>query len=150
MDRMTLDQLSSKANVSPDLPDSGLLSQQQRLQRWSEVLAREPAKLLSTFPQTEYMSAEIRDSMRCAGSALSVAFADPILRDAGLTDDTYGTAKKFFGLEDRQMHWILCYCHHGVAVRAGDLASVLRSVMRSMPGPGLVGRLRQAFVPREA
>lgn len=150
MDRMTLDQVSTRANVSPDLPNAGLLSQQQRLERWIEVLAREPDKLLSTFPQTEYMNVEIRDSMRCAGSALSIAFADPILRDAGLTDDTYGTAKRFFGLGDQQMHWILCYCHHGMAVRAGSLASVLRSVLRGMPGSGLVGRLRQAFVPREA
>ena len=83
--------------------------------------------------------------MRCADSAISVAYEDPVLREAGLTDDTYGTAKQFFGLSDRHMHWIVCYCHHGMSVRAGVLANVVRS---TMPRIGLLGRLKQVFVPR--
>jgi hypothetical protein len=146
MERVTLDKLSAKASIAPDLPAAGFLSRQQRLQRWSELLAREPDRLLNTFPQTEYMDAQVRASMRCANSALTVAFEDPVLREAGLTDDTYGTAKKFFELSDRQLHWILCYCHHGMAVRAGVLQSVLRSIL---PGTPRFDRLRQIFLPRE-
>src|SRR3546814_5503359 len=71
------------------LPEGGFLSRQQRLQRWSELLAREPDRPLNTFLQTEYMDAEARDSLRCADSALTVAFEDPVLREAGLTDDSY-------------------------------------------------------------
>jgi len=148
MDRMTLDQLSTKANISPDPAKAGFLSQQQRLQRWSKLLAQDPDRLVNTFPQTEYMDAQVRDNMRCAGSALTVAFEDPVLREAGLTDDTYGTAKRFFGLGDRHMHWILCYCHHGRVVRAGDLVSVMRSLLPRTSRFSLIDRLRQAFVPR--
>lgn len=148
MDRMTLDQLSTKANISPSPSKAGFLSQQQRLQRWSELLAREPDRLLNTFPQTEYMNAEVRDSMRCADSALTVAFEDPVLREAGLTDDTYGMARRFFDLSDRQMHWIVCYCHHGMSVRAGVLVSVLRSIMPRTPRLSLFGRLKQVLIPR--
>jgi hypothetical protein len=145
MERVTLDQLSTKATVAPNLPEAGFLSRQQRLQRWSELLAREPDRLLNTFPQTEYMDAQVRASMRCADSALTVAFEDPVLREAGLTDDRYGTAKRFFELSDRHMHWIVCYCHHGMSVRAGVLVSVLRSIL---PGTPRFDRLRQVFFPR--
>ena len=148
MERVTLDQLSTKANISPNLPEAGFLSRQQRLQRWSELLAREPDRLLNTFPQTEYMDAQVRDSMRCADSALTVAFEDPVLREAGLTDDSYGTAKKFFGLGDRHMHWILCYCHHGMSVRAGALVSVVHSILPRPLQFSLFGRMKQVFGPR--
>jgi hypothetical protein len=148
MERVTLDQLSTKANIAPNLPKAGFLSRQQRLQRWSELLAREPDRLLNTFPQTEYMDAEVRTSMRCANSALTVAFEDPVLREAGLTDDSYGTGKKFFELSDRHMHWILCYCHHGMSVRAGALVSVLRSILPRTPQFSLFGRMKQVIIPR--
>ena len=148
MERVTLDQLSTKANIAPNLPKAGFLSRQQRLQRWSELLAREPDRLLNTFPQTEYMDAQVRTSMRCADSALTVAFEDPVLREAGLTDDSYGTAKKFFGLGDRHMHWILCYCHHGMSVRAGALVSVVHSILPRPLQFSLFGRMKQVFGPR--
>src|SRR3546814_20333171 len=83
------------------------------------------------FPYTTLFRSA-RDSLRCADSALTVAFQDPVLRDAGLTDDSYGTAKRFFGLGDRHLHWILCYCHHGMSVRAGALVSVLRSILKQV------------------
>ena len=148
MERVTLDQLSTKANISPNLPKAGFLSRQQRLQRWSELLAREPDRLLNTFPQTEYMDAQVRDSMRSADSALTVAFEDPVLREAGLTDDSYGTAMRFFELSDRHMHWILCYCHHGMSVRAGALVSVLHSILPRTLQFSLFGRMKQVFGPR--
>src|SRR3546814_13022540 len=94
MERVTLDQLSTKANISTDLSKEGFLSRQQRLQRWTELLSREPDRPLNTFLQTEYMDAEARDSLRCADSALTVALQDPVLSDAGLTDDSYGTADR--------------------------------------------------------
>src|SRR3546814_14844914 len=70
-DLVTLDQLSAKATVASNLPEAGFLSRQQRLQRWSELLAREPDRLLNTFPQPEYMDAQVRASMRRADSALT-------------------------------------------------------------------------------
>ncbi len=38
--------------------------------------------------------------MRSDHSPVSVAFSDPVLRVAGLSDDTFGEAKRFFELED--------------------------------------------------
>src|SRR3546814_10992548 len=114
MERVTLDQLSAKATVASNLPEAGFLSRQQRLQRWSELLAREPDRLLNTFPQPEYMDAQVRASMRCADSALTVAFEDPVLREAGLTDDPYGTATMFFELSARPVHWLVCSAPRGV------------------------------------
>src|SRR3546814_18619471 len=78
MERVTLDQLSTKANISTDLSKEGFLSRQQRLQSWTELLAREPDRPLNTFLQTAYMAAEARDSLRCPASALTVAFQVPV------------------------------------------------------------------------
>src|SRR3546814_14970522 len=103
MERVTLDQLSAKATVASNLPEAGFLSRQQRLQRSSELLAREPDRLLNTFPQTEYMDAQVRASMRCPDSALTVAFQDPVLRAAGITADRSATAAQFFQLRHRHM-----------------------------------------------
>ena len=95
--------------------------------------------------------------MRSSGSPLWVAFEDPVLRAEGLTSDTYGEAKRFFELTDRQLHNIVCYCHHGVTMTAETTArhvwaasepehlpgcwkrlSVSRtSLARRMGGPGL-------------
>jgi hypothetical protein len=60
--------------------------------------------------------------MRSDGSPISVAFADPVLRAAGLENDSYGEAKRFFELTDRQLHKIICYCHFGATVNAATAA----------------------------
>src|SRR3546814_12807679 len=99
MERVTLDQLSAKATVASNLPEAGFLSRQQRLQRWSALLAREPDRLLNTFPQTEYMDAPVRASLRCADPALTDAAADPVQRQAGLTSDRTAPTKTLFALQ---------------------------------------------------
>lgn len=148
MERATLDHLSTKATVFRGYPQCSLQSQQQRLDRWSWLLGGAPHRLLSSFPGTEFMDPKVRDAMRCANTAITVALEDPALREAGLTDDSYGTAKAFFGLSDAQMHWILCYCHHGNSVHAGVLTSVVRAVIPRAPRLGFVGWLRQIFAPQ--
>src|SRR3546814_7826751 len=57
MERVTLDQLSTKANISTDLSKEGFLSRQQRLQRWTELLAREPDR-------SEEHTSELQSLMR--------------------------------------------------------------------------------------
>lgn len=148
MERATRGHLSTKAAVFPNCPLSDVQSYEQRLERWSGLLGREPHRLLSTFPGTEFMDKHIRDAMSCPNSAITVAFEDPVLREAGLADDSYGTAKKFFGLSDAQMHWILCYCHHGTAIHAGVLTAVVRAVIPKPPRLGFFGWLRDTFAAR--
>ena len=50
-----------------------------------------------------------------------------LLRAAGLEDDTYGEAKRFFELSDRQLHKIVCFCHFGTALSAGETARYIRA-----------------------
>ena len=148
MERATRSHLSTKAAVFPNCPLDTVQSHEGRLERWSGLLGREPHRLLATFPGTEFMDPKVRDAMRCANSAITVAFEDPVLREAGLADDSYGTAKTFFGLSDAQMHWILCYCHHGAAIHAGVLTAVVRAVIPKPPSTGFFAWLRDTFVPR--
>ncbi|TIW15498.1 MAG: hypothetical protein E5V81_24610, partial [Mesorhizobium sp.] len=60
------------------------------------LLERNPERCIVAFPGTEYMTLDVRHKGQCVGSALSIAFADPVLRAQGLKDDTYGEAKRFF------------------------------------------------------
>jgi hypothetical protein len=118
------------------------LTRNQRLRRWAELLERTPNSLLGTLPGTEYHTGYVRDSMRAEHSALSVALADPVLRAEGLANDTYGEAKRFFVLTDRQLHDIVCHCHQ---VEAAGATSVAKHV-RAAAGPGKVPEALSGFV----
>lgn len=67
--------------------------------------------------------------MRGEGTAISVAFEDPVLRASGLKDDTYGEAKRFFELNDWQLHDIVCDCHVGSTMKARWAATRVRSAV---------------------
>jgi hypothetical protein len=67
--------------------------------------------------------------MRADGSPISVAFKDPVLRAAGLENDSYGEAMRFFELSDNQLHKIICYCHFGASVSAATAAHYLRKLI---------------------
>jgi len=105
-----------------------------RLERWAELLETDPKRRLSTLRGTEWLSPERRDASRAEGSAIALALEDPILRAEGLQDDTYGEAKRFFGLRDCDMHLILCYCHYGESTSAHSAAVAVRSVMSAAKG----------------
>ena len=83
--------------------------------------------------------------MRDDGSPISVAFEDPVLRVAGLENDNYGEAKRFFELTDRQLHEIICYCHFGATVSAVTAARHIRAAIAGRQ-PGMFARIREAFV----
>ena len=127
MQHKTLEQLQQIDVVYPDQTRPAM-TRKGRLERWAELLEREPGRRLGTLPGTEYQSEDMRETMRSIGSPLSVAFEDPVFRAEGLTSDTYGDAKRFFQLSDWQLHNIVCYCHHGVTMTAGTMAT--RRVMR--------------------
>jgi hypothetical protein len=111
MKHQTLDKLQEVAEVTAEQRPA--LTRAERLERWAELLEREPDRRLATLHQTEYQPIGVRETMRSAGSPISVAFEDPILRAEGLKDDSYGEAKRFFELTDGQLHEVLCYCHFG-------------------------------------
>jgi hypothetical protein len=101
----------------------------QRLERWSMLLERDPNRALRALAGTEYRAPRERDVMRVDGSPLSVALGDAVLREEGLRDDTYGEAKRFFGVSDEQLHEIVCYCHVGDQMMAARAAYCVRAAI---------------------
>ncbi len=143
MKHQTLEHLQVVAEVDQDYPRRAM-SRRQRLERWAELLERNPDRRLSTLHQTEYQPTRARATMRGDGSPIAVAFEDPVLRAAGLENDSYGEAKRFFKLTDGQLHEIICYCHFGATVNAATAAHHIRAVVTGRPG--IFARLHEAFV----
>ena len=119
-------------------------SHRQRLERWAELLERTPERALGTLAGTEHRVAATRDTMRGAGSPITVAFDDPLLRSEGLKDDTNGGAKRFFQMTDWQFHEIICDCQSGSTMKAARAARSVRAVIGGKPG--FFARLRNEFV----
>jgi hypothetical protein len=66
--------------------------------------------------------------MRADGSPLTVAYNDPVLRAAGLRDDTLGEAMRFFDLSEHEAHDVVCYCVHGRTVEGRAAARAVRAI----------------------
>ena len=67
-----------------------------------------------------------QSALRQENSPLTVAFEDPVLRSAGLTNDTFGEVARFFGLSHWQLHEVVCNCHFGETVAAEVVAARVR------------------------
>ncbi|MBP2234285.1 hypothetical protein J2Z31_000775 [Sinorhizobium kostiense] len=144
MKHHAIDELQIVAEVKQDFPRRAL-TRSERLERWAELLERNPQRRLSTLHETEYQPARVRATMRGDGTPISVAFEDPVLRTAGLENDSYGEAKRFFELSDEQLHKVICYCHFGATVSASTAARHIRAMLVEKQ-PGLFARLRQIFL----
>jgi hypothetical protein len=71
-----------------------------------------------------------RLALQQENSPLTVAFADPVLRSAGLTNDRFGEVACFFGLSHWQLHEVVCNCHFGQTVDAEVVAARVRRLSR--------------------
>lgn len=143
MEQHTLEQLKTVAKIRPTYARLEL-SRSKRLERWADVLERSARPFLNTLYETEYQSPAEQAVMRGDDTPISVAFADPVLRAAGMGTDSYGEAKRFFELSDHQLHNLVCYCHFGAHVSAATVARRLRSMAARNPS-GFVARLRAFF-----
>jgi hypothetical protein len=139
-----LNQLQVIAKVGHDYPGQ-IMSRDERLKRWAELLEHNPRRHLATLPQTENQPLRWRATMRADGSPMSVAFEDPVLRAAGLENDSYGEAKRFFELTDHQLHRAICYCHFGATVSAATAAYYVRKALGGKQ-QGVFAWLRERFV----
>src|SRR5689334_14775845 len=128
----SLDRIATEADVlaAPDLPASPGLSRRERLERWAELLQREPDRRLRALHGIEQGTPDERLAYRGDGSPLAVVYADPVLRAAGLAGDTVGDAAEFFGLSHGQLHDLLCFCHHEEMLTALTAASQVRTFAR--------------------
>jgi hypothetical protein len=141
MRHQTLDQLHAVAGVRLH-PIALEMTRTQRLVRWAELLERQPNRFLTALEGTEYRSVLERDLMRGDGSAIAIAFEDPILRAEGLKNDTYGEARRFFELTDHQLHKVVCYCYVGATMQSTRAA---RCVRAAIEGRGFFARVWDAF-----
>jgi len=129
MKHQTLDQLHTVASIEPSAPHSEM-TREERIARWIELLERTPERCLGALTGTEHLRPEAQAMARGEGSAIAVAFEDPLLRASGLKDDTYGEAKRFFELSDWQLHNIVCDCHVGSTMKARWAAGRIRATIR--------------------
>ena len=133
MKHQTVDQLHAVADVHAEATYL-VATRGERLERWAQLLEQNPNRCLGALTGTEYQSVEMRETMRSAGSPITVAFEDPIFRALGLKEDTYGEAKRFFELTDWQLHEIVCHCHVGATMPARWAASRVRAAMSGRSG----------------
>lgn len=143
MKYQTRNQLQTVGDVHADMQRAAM-TPGERLARWAELLEQMPDQSLGTIREVEFQPTSIRDALRSENSPITVAFHDDVLHADGLKADTYGEAKRFFELTDRQLHRIVCSCYSGETVRAETAARHVREA--AGPRPGLFARLwRQAM-----
>jgi hypothetical protein len=112
------------------LVDAPVLSKRERLERWAELLERDPHRRLKALARVEFVPGRDRDGMRDDDTPISVAFADPVFRAAGLEGDTFGDARKFFELSWENAHELLCDCHYYGRMDGETVAGRVRSLAR--------------------
>ncbi|CAA7623774.1 hypothetical protein [Magnetospirillum sp. UT-4] len=108
------------------------LTRTERLTRWADLLDAQAARPLRALEDVEYVSPAVRRDLRKDESPLAVAFADPLLRTDGLPSDRLGDAMAYFGLTERQAHWLLCDCHYGGRMTASEVAARVRDEARPL------------------
>lgn len=113
------------ADIVPSLDGIVTMSRNERLMRWAQLLESH-RESLNALREIEYLSPEERRAYRGFNTPLTIAFKDPVLREAGLKDDNLGAAMDFFEMTDDDAHRLLCDCHY----------------MGSMTGTGLASRIR--------
>jgi hypothetical protein len=126
MKHQTIAELTNIADVQPTRT---AMSRTDRLERWAELLEREPQRPLRSLDGIEYGPEEQRRAARENNSPLSVAFADPVLREEGLKSDKLGDSLDFFEMSHSEAHRVLCSCMHGRTMQAGDVARRVRGIM---------------------
>jgi hypothetical protein len=126
MKYQSLEQIAVEAEVHPGIG----MSRRERLERWAELLEQQPNRRLSTIDGTEFGSRREREAKRSDHSPLTVASEDPVLRAEGLGGDRVGDAVEFFDLAHREVHRLVCYCHHGLTVLSGSVAARVRMTAR--------------------
>jgi hypothetical protein len=126
MQHKSRDQIRDVIEMPPSYLRAGPLSKRERLETWAEALEKEGGRRLRTLYGIEYAPTDMRARLRADDSPLSVAFGCPRLRAEGLAGDTINDATAFFGISDRELHYIVCFCHSGETISAETAAARVR------------------------
>lgn len=108
------------------------LTRSERLNRWADLLDAQAGRPLRALEDVEYVSPGVRRELRKDDSPLTLAFSDQVLRTDGLASDRLGDAMDYFGLSERQAHWLLCDCHYGGRMTASEVAARVRDEARPL------------------
>jgi hypothetical protein len=127
MEHKPLTELNHVADLQP-VTRSAPMPRRERLERWAELLERQPDRILRTLEEIEWKPKAERLALRADNSPLSVAFADPVLRSEGLASDRLGDAMTFFELTELEAHTVLCSCNGGETIVASEAARRLRGI----------------------
>lgn len=126
MEHRPLSELGHVADLKPS--QTVILSKRDRLDRWAELLEREPDRILRTLDEIEWKPQAVRRALRADHSALTIAFDDAVMRNAGLLSDRFGDAVDFFQISEHDAHIVLCSCHGGESMRAEEAARRVRGI----------------------
>jgi hypothetical protein len=143
MEHRALDDIRRVAQVVPAeaMPTyRTALSRRERLARWAAVLehADRPLKALM---RVEFLPVEERPALRGDDTPLALAYADPVLREQGLTGDRLGDIMSFFELSHRDAHYLLCDCHFHGTMTSRSVAARVRSLLPRATFQELCARL---------
>jgi hypothetical protein len=118
------------AEAALTLVKAPTLSRRERLLRWAQLLERDPHRRLKALTRVEFVAEQDRDVMRGDDTPIALAFADPVLRAAGLEGDTFGDARAFFKLSWADAHRLLCDCHYSGRMDGETVARRVRVAAR--------------------
>lgn len=121
------------AQAAFTLVDAPTLSRRERLERWAELLARDPHRRLRALRLVEYLSESDRGLLRGHNTPMAVAYADPVFRAAGLRGDTFDDAREFFDLSEHEAHHLLCDCHYLGRMDGETVANRLHAAAHPAP-----------------
>jgi len=82
--------------------------------------------------------------LRGDDTPLALAYADPILREQGLTGDRLGDIMSFFELSHRDAHYLLCDCHFHGTMTSRSVAARVRQPIQGRP-PGIMRRVWREY-----
>ena len=135
MEHKSAHELRTIAQISTHPPHPPTqLGRRERLLRWADLLDQEPDRRINLVRELEFAAQSAQADMRADESALSIAYADPLFRSLGLKSDRVGDGCDFFSLNDSQTHRLLCSCMHGMSMKAGDAARIVRNIANPLPG----------------
>lgn len=132
MHHQDLDQIRGAKSLDPAFIRPAKYSRSERLNRWADLLDAQAGRPLRALEDVEYVSPGVRRDLRKDDSPLALAFADPALRADGLVSDRLGDAMDYFGLSERQAHWLLCDCHYGGRMTASEVSGRIRDEARPL------------------
>lgn len=102
-----------------------VMSRRDKLMRLAKIV-RESVRQFIIFSNLEHCAPYQRSALQHPNSAFAAAAADPILKDAGLSDGTVGNAEAFFELNLQDLHTFSCNC--GGAISNDDMANRIEHI----------------------